>query len=94
MENRRIFIFHNPAYQPNFHYDNLIYVPIASDFNAINAFLLSNNIYSVLVEGGATLQTSFLNAGLYDKIIPFTGRMIIGGQAQSAFGTLKNPIFL
>ena len=92
--NRRIFIFHKPEYKPQFFNNSIIYAPITSDFNAVNNFLLLHNIYSVLIEGGATLQTSFLNAGLYDQIIHFTGNIIIGSQAQSAFGELKQPIFL
>jgi diaminohydroxyphosphoribosylaminopyrimidine deaminase / 5-amino-6-(5-phosphoribosylamino)uracil reductase len=92
--NRRVFIFHKPEYAPKFQSDNLIYAPIADDFNAIHAFLLSHHIYSVLIEGGATLQTSFLNANLYDKIIPFSGKMLIGAKAKSAFGNLDKPIYL
>jgi diaminohydroxyphosphoribosylaminopyrimidine deaminase / 5-amino-6-(5-phosphoribosylamino)uracil reductase len=94
MANRRIFIFHRPEYEPKFHGDNLIYAPIADDFSAIHAFLLSHHLYSVLIEGGATLQTSFLNANLYDRIIPFYGNMLIGAGAKSAFGYLDKPIYL
>lgn len=92
--NRRIFIFHAPHSAPQFSADNIIYAPISHDFDAINQFLLEYKIYSVLIEGGAKLQTSFLNAGLYDNIIHFQGNMIIGEQAQSAFGILEKPIFL
>jgi diaminohydroxyphosphoribosylaminopyrimidine deaminase/5-amino-6-(5-phosphoribosylamino)uracil reductase len=92
--NRRIFIFHSPEHTPKFQKQNVIYAPIANDFGAVNQFLLSQHLYSVLIEGGATLQTSFLNAGLYDNIIAYGGRMIIGSQAQSAFGMLDKPIFL
>ncbi len=92
--NRRVFIFHSPEYTPQYQRDNVIYAPISQDFNAIHAFLLSHHIYSVLIEGGATLQTSFLNANLYDKIIPFSGNMLIGSGAKSAFGVLNKPIYL
>lgn len=91
---KRIFIFHNPTAKPRFTQDNVIYAPIAKDFDKINEFLLAHNIYSVLLEGGPTLHTSCINAGLCDNIIHFTGNMIIGDQAKSAFGELKNIIDL
>ncbi len=94
VKNRRIFIFHNAEYSPKFYDTNIIYAPISQNFDMINQFLLSHHIYSVLLEGGATLQTSFLNATMYDAIIPFRGNMIIGSQAKAAFGTLDKPIFL
>jgi diaminohydroxyphosphoribosylaminopyrimidine deaminase/5-amino-6-(5-phosphoribosylamino)uracil reductase len=94
IKNRRIFVFHQPEYMPKFQDSHVIYAPISQNFDAINAFLLSHHIYSVLIEGGATLQTSFLNAGLYDTIIPFMGNMIIGSGAKSAFGYLNKPIYL
>jgi diaminohydroxyphosphoribosylaminopyrimidine deaminase/5-amino-6-(5-phosphoribosylamino)uracil reductase len=92
--NRRIFIFHQRNFTPKFHKKYVIYAPIADDFEKINQFLIAHHIYSVLVEGGATLQTAFLNANLYDRIIAYTGNMIIGEQAKAAFGTLNQTIFL
>lgn len=89
---KRIFIFHKPSMLPKFKSKNIIYAPIANDLEAINSFLLNNNVCSVLIEGGPTLQTSFLNAGLYDRLVHFQGNYIIGNQAQSAFGDLKSVI--
>jgi diaminohydroxyphosphoribosylaminopyrimidine deaminase/5-amino-6-(5-phosphoribosylamino)uracil reductase len=92
--NRRIFIFHKAQYTPKFYDKHIIYAPIADDLQAVNDFLLQHKIFSVLIEGGATLQTSFLNHGLYDKIIPFTGNMIIGSNATAAFGVLNKTIYI
>ncbi|MFT6084330.1 MAG: diaminohydroxyphosphoribosylaminopyrimidine deaminase [Alphaproteobacteria bacterium] len=89
---RRIFVFHAEEATPKFQHPDVIYAPIAQNFDSIHAFLLRHHIYSVLIEGGATLQTAFLNAGLADNIIAFTGHIIIGGQAKAAFGAVNNPI--
>jgi len=91
---RRVFIFHAENSQPKFAQDNVIYAPIADNFTLINEFLMQHQIFSVLVEGGATLHTAFLNAGLYDHIIHFSGNMIIGQQAKAAFGFLEEAIDL
>lgn len=45
------------------------------------------NINSLLLEGGGTLNWSFINSGLVDKYIFYISPMIIGGQkAQSPIG--------
>lgn len=49
--------------------------------------LASRSIQSVLIEGGAGVAASWLEAGLVDKVTVFTAPMIIGGrEAPNAIG--------
>ena len=42
----------------------------------------------LLIEGGATLATSFLESSLVDRIHSFRGPQIIGGDGLAAIGPL------
>ncbi|MEQ1691510.1 MAG: bifunctional diaminohydroxyphosphoribosylaminopyrimidine deaminase/5-amino-6-(5-phosphoribosylamino)uracil reductase RibD [Gemmatimonas sp.] len=44
----------------------------------------------LLVEGGATLASAFMAAGLVDRLITFQGPVILGAGALSAFATLPS----
>lgn len=48
------------------------------DLRAALQMLATEGITSILVEGGATLATSFLRAGLVDRLVVVIGRKIIG----------------
>ncbi len=50
--------------------------------------LAKNGITRLLVEGGATLATSFVKSGLFDDIYWFYGSQIMGGDAKSAVNAL------
>ncbi|HHV82541.1 MAG TPA: RibD family protein, partial [Tepidanaerobacter syntrophicus] len=50
--------------------------------------LYNKGIYSILVEGGARVFTSFLIEGLLDKIIVFISPKIIGGDGKDYVGNL------
>lgn len=50
--------------------------------------LYNEGIYSILVEGGAGVFTSFLIEGLLDKIIVFISPKIIGGDGKDYVGNL------
>ncbi len=57
------------------------------DLNELLAELGNRKITSLIVEGGNTLYTQFLNLGLYDKVSLFIAPMIIGA-GKSAIGDL------
>lgn len=56
------------------------------DLNYLLDFLGNNNIDSVLLEGGASLNFSMIQEGLVDKVITFIAPKIIGGEKS------KTPI--
>jgi diaminohydroxyphosphoribosylaminopyrimidine deaminase/5-amino-6-(5-phosphoribosylamino)uracil reductase len=51
--------------------------------------LRARGIRSLLVEGGALLAASFLEADLVDRVILFQAPVVLGEGAVSAFGTLS-----
>ncbi len=56
------------------------------DLTALLRELAGRELASVLVEGGGTLNYSFLEQGLIDKLFVFTAPLIIGGrQSPTAF---------
>jgi diaminohydroxyphosphoribosylaminopyrimidine deaminase/5-amino-6-(5-phosphoribosylamino)uracil reductase len=60
---------------------------IRGDLRAVLKELGGRSLQSVLVEGGATVAGSFLDAGLVDKVTFFIAPKIIGGTAApSAIG--------
>lgn len=67
--------------------DNLLYIKIAdtSDFlRAMLNILYEKNIQSVLVEGGAMLLRSFIDAGLWDEARVITNEMLLIGKGIAA----------
>jgi diaminohydroxyphosphoribosylaminopyrimidine deaminase/5-amino-6-(5-phosphoribosylamino)uracil reductase len=54
--------------------------PLQLDLNVLLQRLGQSGIDSVLVEGGATVAASFLEAGLVDKIVLVIAPLIIGGR--------------
>jgi diaminohydroxyphosphoribosylaminopyrimidine deaminase/5-amino-6-(5-phosphoribosylamino)uracil reductase len=64
------------------------------DIGAAMSELGRRGVTRVLVEGGATVQASFLEAGLVDRIELFTAPVVLGGAGRGAidalhFSTLK-----
>ncbi len=53
------------------------------DLNKLMYILQQRNIHRLLVEGGATVNYSFLKNGLFDELNVFVGSMIIGGNAPT-----------
>lgn len=94
VKNRRIIVFHSPEHTPHLVRENIIYAPFSDDIEQINQFLVIHKIHSVLLEGGATLNSFFLNSGFIDNIISFHGDVIIGNKGKEAFHQLANPFFL
>lgn len=67
--------------------DNLLYIKIAdtSDFlRAMLNILYEKNIQSVLVEGGAMLLRSFIDAGLWDEARVITNEKLLIGKGIAA----------
>ncbi|MEW6097254.1 MAG: bifunctional diaminohydroxyphosphoribosylaminopyrimidine deaminase/5-amino-6-(5-phosphoribosylamino)uracil reductase RibD [bacterium] len=56
--------------------------------------LAKMEIVSVLVEGGATINSSFLESGLVDKVLFFIAPKIAGNNQLSAVGNLSETIRL
>ncbi|MFC2075014.1 RibD family protein, partial [Bdellovibrionota bacterium] len=50
--------------------------------------LAGENITSLLVEGGPRVVTSFLKAGLVDRVIQFVSPSYLGGEGRGAVGSL------
>jgi diaminohydroxyphosphoribosylaminopyrimidine deaminase/5-amino-6-(5-phosphoribosylamino)uracil reductase len=50
------------------------------DINLVLMKLKELSVQSLLVEGGSSVATAFLEAGLVDKVTFFIAPMIIGGQ--------------
>jgi diaminohydroxyphosphoribosylaminopyrimidine deaminase/5-amino-6-(5-phosphoribosylamino)uracil reductase len=55
--------------------------------------LASDGVQSLLLEGGPTLATAFLRAGLVDKLLLFVAP-VLGGEGPQAFGELAEPLEL
>jgi len=55
--------------------------------------LASEGVQSILLEGGPTLATAFLAAGLVDKLLLFVAP-VLGGEGPLAFGELAEPLEL
>lgn len=49
------------------------------DVSALTAWLGEREVSSVLIEGGSTVNTAFLEAGLVDKVLCFVAPKIVGG---------------
>jgi 2,5-diamino-6-(ribosylamino)-4(3H)-pyrimidinone 5'-phosphate reductase len=49
------------------------------DLQALMSYLFSKGVRRLMVEGGATLNWSLIEAGLVDEICVYVGAMIIGG---------------
>lgn len=56
-----------------------------TDLEAIIAYLGRQGITSVLIEGGGTINASFLHAGLVDELVVYLAPKLIGGQAAPTF---------
>lgn len=63
--------------------------PLAEELEALAA----DGVQSLLLEGGPTLATAFLAAGLVDKLLLFVAP-ILGGDGPHAFGPLAEPLAL
>jgi diaminohydroxyphosphoribosylaminopyrimidine deaminase/5-amino-6-(5-phosphoribosylamino)uracil reductase len=69
----------------------LVRAPMADgllDPKAALSALAARGITRLLVEGGATLATAFLTAGLVDRLAWFHARKVIGGDGKAAVGDL------
>ncbi len=55
--------------------------------------LAAEGVQSLLLEGGPTLATAFLEAGLVDKLLLFVAP-VLGGAGPHAFGELDGPLEL
>ncbi len=55
--------------------------------------LAGEGVQSLLLEGGPTLATAFLSAGLVDKLLLFVAP-VLGGAGPHAFGELEAPLEL
>jgi len=68
----------------------LVVVPMGAhglDLSAALEALLAHNITHLLVEGGASVNGAFLEAGLVDKVMTFVAPKIIGGaEAKTPVG--------
>jgi diaminohydroxyphosphoribosylaminopyrimidine deaminase / 5-amino-6-(5-phosphoribosylamino)uracil reductase len=63
--------------------------PLEEELHALS----SEGVQSLLLEGGPTLATAFLTAGLVDKLLLFVAPVVAGG-GQHAFGELAEPLEL
>jgi len=52
--------------------------------------LASEGVQSLLLEGGPTLATAFLEAGLLDKLLVFVAPMLVGGEAPRLLAPLRS----
>jgi diaminohydroxyphosphoribosylaminopyrimidine deaminase/5-amino-6-(5-phosphoribosylamino)uracil reductase len=55
--------------------------------------LAAEGVHSLLLEGGPTLGTAFLAAGLVDKLLLFVAP-VLAGEGQHVFGDLATPLAL
>jgi diaminohydroxyphosphoribosylaminopyrimidine deaminase/5-amino-6-(5-phosphoribosylamino)uracil reductase len=55
--------------------------------------LAAEGVQSLLLEGGPTLVTAFLRAGLVDKLLLFVAP-VLAGEGPHAFGDLAEPLEL
>ena len=58
------------------------------DVEAVSAVLAEQGITRLLIEGGASVATSFLSNGLVDRVHAFRAPQIIGGDGLAAIGPL------
>ncbi|MEK9905124.1 MAG: bifunctional diaminohydroxyphosphoribosylaminopyrimidine deaminase/5-amino-6-(5-phosphoribosylamino)uracil reductase RibD [Rhodospirillales bacterium] len=58
------------------------------DVASVSEIIASEGVTRLLIEGGATLATSFLERSLVDRIHSFRGPQIIGGDGLAAIGPL------
>lgn len=65
--------------------DGMSFVRVA-DLPASLRALRTRGVRSLLVEGGATLASSFLDAELVDRLVIFQAPIVLGGGALAAFG--------
>lgn len=56
-----------------------------TDLEAIMTYLGQQGITSVLIEGGGTINASFIHGGLVDELIVYLAPKLIGGQAAPTF---------
>jgi diaminohydroxyphosphoribosylaminopyrimidine deaminase/5-amino-6-(5-phosphoribosylamino)uracil reductase len=63
--------------------------PIAEELGR----LAEEGVQSLLLEGGATLATAFMEAGLIDKLLVFVAP-VLGGSGPTLFGELDEPVEL
>lgn len=80
--------FDDCKYLDIFRDNNYAFIQSLADFEN---FCSSNNVSSVLVEGGAGVFTSFLKSGLIDDLYLFYGAKILGDEHVSVFGCLGLP---
>lgn len=64
------------------------------DLAAALAHLAKEGVTSVLVEGGAAVFTSFLQARAVDRVLVFVAPRLLGDSAVAALGALPTPIAL
>jgi diaminohydroxyphosphoribosylaminopyrimidine deaminase/5-amino-6-(5-phosphoribosylamino)uracil reductase len=66
---------------------NTLHVTEDVDLDALLADLYTRGIHSLIVEGGSNVLSSFIRAGLWQKMIVFIAPMFVGGaEAPSIFG--------
>lgn len=66
-------------------FNGITFVRVA-DLAASLRALRARGIRSLLVEGGASLASSMLDAGLVDRLVIFQAPIVLGGGALAAFG--------
>lgn len=64
------------------------FLPNVRDLQAVGKALSKLELTRVLVEGGAQIHASFLNAGLCDALFHFTAAKLIGGDGLGAIGNM------
>jgi diaminohydroxyphosphoribosylaminopyrimidine deaminase/5-amino-6-(5-phosphoribosylamino)uracil reductase len=58
------------------------------DLTALLAELAQRKVTRLLVEGGATVHSAFLDRGLADRLEIFTAPMVLGAAAHGSIGAL------
>jgi diaminohydroxyphosphoribosylaminopyrimidine deaminase/5-amino-6-(5-phosphoribosylamino)uracil reductase len=76
-----------PAHAAALEHMGISLVHAATASSALVA-LRERGIRSILVEGGATLASAFIQEALVDRLIIFRGPLILGGGALNAFGAI------
>jgi diaminohydroxyphosphoribosylaminopyrimidine deaminase/5-amino-6-(5-phosphoribosylamino)uracil reductase len=66
-------------------FDDITFVRVA-DLPAALRALRARGIRSLLVEGGASIASAFLDAELVDRLVIFQAPIVLGGGALAAFG--------
>jgi diaminohydroxyphosphoribosylaminopyrimidine deaminase/5-amino-6-(5-phosphoribosylamino)uracil reductase len=66
---------------------NGIYFVRVADLPASLRALRTRGIRSLLVEGGASIASAFLDAELVDRLVIFQAPIVLGGGALAAFGS-------